>query len=69
MSQSDKIIGIDLGTTYSVLAVIQDGAPVLLPVKEDRLLPSVVGISPTGEVLVGMPARNQWVIAPDRTVR
>ena len=69
MSQSDKIIGIDLGTTYSVLAVIQNGAPVLLPVKEARLLPSVVGISPTGEVLVGTPARNQWVVAPDRTVR
>ncbi|MDQ1301816.1 MAG: hypothetical protein QG637_1738 [Chloroflexota bacterium] len=69
MNQSDKIIGIDLGTTNSVLAVIQDGAPVLLPVNGERLLPSVVGIAPNGDVLVGTPARNQWVVAPDRTVR
>lgn len=69
MNPSDKIIGIDLGTTNSVLAVIQDGAPVLLPVNGERLLPSVVGIAPNGEVLVGMPARNQWIVAPDRTVR
>ncbi len=69
MKQSDKIIGIDLGTTNSVLAVIRDGTPVLLPVQGDRLLPSVVGIAPDGEVLVGMSARNQWVVAPDRTIR
>jgi molecular chaperone DnaK len=69
MNQTNKIIGIDLGTTNSVLAVIQEGAPVLLPVKGGRLLPSVVGIAPAGEVLVGTPARNQWVVAPDRTVR
>ena len=69
MNQSNKIIGIDLGTTNSVLAVIQDGVPVLLPVNGDRLLPSVVGIAPNGDVLVGTSARNQWVVAPDRTVR
>ncbi len=69
MNQSDKIIGIDLGTTNSVLAVIQNGTPVLLPVQGGRLLPSVVGIAPNGEVLVGTPARNQWVVAPDRTIR
>ena len=69
MNQSDKIIGIDLGTTNSVLAVIQDGLPVLLPVNGERLLPSVVGIAPSGEVVVGTPARNQWVVAPERTVR
>lgn len=66
---SEKIIGIDLGTTNSVLAVVMDGVPRLIPVKGDRLLPSVVGISPSGEVLVGAPARNQWVVAPERTVR
>lgn len=66
---SEKIIGIDLGTTNSVLAVVMDGVPRLIPVKGDRLLPSVVGISPGGEVLVGAPARNQWVVAPERTVR
>jgi len=64
-----KILGIDLGTTNSVLGVIQDGVPTLLPIKGQRLLPSVVGISPSGEVLVGTPARNQWVVAPERTVR
>lgn len=69
MSQSDKIIGIDLGTTNSVLAVIQDGAPILLPVNGERLLPSVVGIAPNGDVLVGTAARNQWVVSPDRTIR
>jgi len=69
MDAKEKIIGIDLGTTNSVLAVVMDGVPRLIPVKGDRLLPSVVGISPSGEVLVGAPARNQWVVAPERTVR
>jgi len=69
MTQSNKIIGIDLGTTNSVLGIIQDGAPVLLPIQGSALLPSVVGISPQGDVLVGTPARNQWVVAPERTVR
>ncbi|MSP11920.1 MAG: heat-shock protein Hsp70 [Chloroflexi bacterium] len=69
MNTSEKIIGIDLGTTNSVLAVIQNGVPTLLPINGQRLLPSLVGISPAGEVLVGTPARNQWVVAPDRTVR
>jgi molecular chaperone DnaK len=69
MNQSNKIIGIDLGTTNSVLAVIQNGAPVLLPVQGGRLLPSVVGIAPNGEVLVGTAARNQWVVSPERTIR
>lgn len=68
MNQSDKIIGDHLGTTNSVLAVIQDGLPVPLPVNGERLLPSVVGIAPSGEVVVGTPARNQWVVAPERTV-
>lgn len=66
---ADTVVGIDLGTTYSVLAVIQDGAPLILPVKGQRLLASVVGIGPDGEVLVGAPARNQWVVAVERTIR
>jgi len=68
-ANNEKIIGIDLGTTNSVLGVIQNGAPVLLPIGETRLLPSVVGVSPQNELVVGTPARNQWVVAPDRTVR
>jgi molecular chaperone DnaK len=69
MSEQDTMIGIDLGTTNSVLGVIQDGKIQLVPIGDARLLPSVVGISPTGEVLVGMAARNQWVLAPERTIR
>ncbi len=69
MSETDKIIGIDLGTTNSVLGVIQDGKMQVWPIGGERLLPSVVGVSPAGEVLVGMAARNQWVLAPDRTIR
>ena len=69
MSHSNKIIGIDLGTTNSVLAVIQHGAPVLLPIEDSVLLPSVVGIADDGDVLVGKPARNQNLVAPERTVR
>jgi molecular chaperone DnaK len=69
MSEQRKIIGIDLGTTNSVLGVVQDGRMRLVPIGEERLLPSVVGIAPSGEVLVGNAARNQWVVAPDRTIR
>ena len=69
MSQPEKILGIDLGTTNSVLAVIQNGAPTLLPIGDSVLLPSVVGIADDGDVLVGKPARNQNLIAPERTVR
>src|SRR5919109_1318068 len=69
MREPGKIIGIDLGTTNSVLGVVQDGRMRLVPIGEERLLPSVVGITPSGEVLVGMAARNQWVLAPERTIR
>src|SRR5262249_60675377 len=69
MREHGKIIGIDLGTTNSVLGVVQDGRMRLVPIGGERLLPSVVGIAPSGEVLVGNAARNQWVVAPDRTIR
>src|SRR5262249_60243600 len=69
MREHGKIIGIDLGTTNSVLGVVQDGRMCLVPIGEDRLLPSVVGMAPSGEVLVGTAARNQWGVAPDRTIR
>ncbi|GAK55173.1 chaperone protein dnaK [Candidatus Vecturithrix granuli] len=65
----EKIVGIDLGTTNSVVALIQDGVPKLTPVKGKHLLPSVVGISLNNELLVGAAARNQWVVAPERTIR
>ncbi|MCS6836019.1 MAG: molecular chaperone DnaK [Anaerolineae bacterium] len=65
-----RIIGIDLGTTNSVVAVIQGGEPVVIPSSEgSNLIPSVVAVNPrTGERLVGKVARNQAVINPENTV-
>lgn len=65
-----QIIGIDLGTTNSEVAVIVDGQPfIIADVSGSEILPSVVGLSATGELLVGEVARNQYVVAPDRTIR
>jgi molecular chaperone DnaK len=65
-----KIIGIDLGTTNSVVAVMEQGEPVVIPSSEGaRLIPSVVAINPkTGERLVGQVARRQAVTNPDNTI-
>ena len=64
-----KIIGIDLGTTNSVVAVMQGGEPVVIPSAEgERLVPSVVAVNTNGERLVGRVARNQAVINPNNTV-
>src|SRR5256886_4421300 len=66
----ETIIGIDLGTTNSEVAVIRDGLPIVLPDEEgDPILPSVVGLDPQGRILVGREARNQFVLAPERTIR
>ncbi len=65
---SNKILGIDLGTTNSAVAILEDGIPDLIRVQDSRIIPSVVGISPTGDLLVGKHARNQWVAAPERTI-
>ncbi len=66
---NDTIIGIDLGTTNSEVAVIRDGRPVVLEEDGDPILPSVVGLDHEGHLLVGKAARNQYVLAPERTVR
>jgi molecular chaperone DnaK len=66
---SDLIIGIDLGTTNSEVAVVRDGQPVIIPVDESRLLPSVVGLADDGALLVGRSARNQYVLHPERTIK
>lgn len=64
-----KVIGIDLGTTNSVVAVMEGGDPVVIPTAEgSRLTPSVVGFSKTGERLVGQLAKRQAVSNPDRTI-
>ncbi|MGO9470887.1 MAG: Hsp70 family protein [Isosphaeraceae bacterium] len=66
---TEIIIGIDLGTTNSEVGVIKDGHPVVLEEDGDPILPSVVGLDPQGRLLVGKAARNQFVLAPERTIR
>ena len=66
----DHIIGIDLGTTNSEVAVVRDGRAVILPDEDgDPILPSVVGLDPQGRLLVGKAARNQATLAPERTIQ
>src|SRR6266581_190090 len=66
---AEKIIGIDLGTTNSVVAVMEGGDPVVIPNAEGgRLTPSVVGFTKDGERLVGQVAKRQAVTNPQNTV-
>jgi molecular chaperone DnaK len=65
-----RAVGIDLGTTNSVVAVLEAGEPVVIPNSEGaRTTPSVVGFSKNGEILVGEVAKRQAITNPDRTVR
>jgi len=67
MAQGEKIIGIDLGTTYSVVAVMEGKEPKVIPNAEgNRLTPSVVAFTDSGEVIVGEPAKRQAVTNPDQ---
>jgi len=69
MAAGEKIIGIDLGTTNSVVAVMEGKEAKVIPNPEgNRLTPSVVAITDKGEVLVGEPARRQAVTNPTKTV-
>ena len=64
-----KIIGIDLGTTNSVAAVMSGGEPVVIPSAEgERLVPSVVAVNKNSERLVGRVARNQAITNPQNTI-
>jgi len=63
------IIGIDLGTTYSAVGFVREGKTVILPNGRERIVPSVVGFAPDGQMLVGAPARNQYVLYPENTAR
>ncbi|MGQ0825108.1 MAG: molecular chaperone DnaK [Actinomycetota bacterium] len=65
-----KAVGIDLGTTNSVVAVLEAGEPAVIPNAEgSRTTPSVVAFSKTSEVLVGEVAKRQAITNPDRTIR
>src|SRR6184192_65217 len=65
-----RAVGIDLGTTNSVVAVLEGGEPTVVPNAEgQRITPSVVGFAKTGEILVGEVAKRQAITNPDRTVR
>ena len=69
MAQGEKIIGIDLGTTNSVVAVMDGSEPTVIPNQEgERTTPSVVAFTDSGDTIVGAPARNQRVTNPTRTV-
>src|SRR5215468_5296762 len=65
-----RAVGIDLGTTNSVVAVLEGGEPTVIANSEgSRTTPSIVAFAKNGEVLVGQPAKNQAVTNVDRTIR
>ena len=65
----EKIFGIDLGTTNSEIACVIEGRPLVISVSEGRkYLPSVVGIDPSGNIVTGFAARNQYAAYPENTV-
>ncbi|HZU36078.1 MAG TPA: Hsp70 family protein [Gemmataceae bacterium] len=66
----ETIVGIDLGTTNSEVALVRDdGQPHVFAEDGDPILPSFVGLAEDGRLLVGRAARNQWVVAPERTIK
>src|SRR5579875_1806738 len=65
----ELIVGIDLGTTNSEIALVRDGQPVVFEDNGDPILPSFVGLSEDGRLLVGAAAKNQWILSPERTIK
>ncbi len=66
----EVIVGIDLGTTNSEISYIRENQPYVIPdATGDPILPSVVGLADDGRLLVGHAARNQWLLAPELTVK
>jgi molecular chaperone DnaK len=66
---SEIIVGIDLGTTNSEIAAFVDGKAQVIGSGPRQMLPSCVGLSPSGDLLIGESARNQMLLYPDRTVK
>jgi molecular chaperone DnaK len=66
---ADVIVGIDLGTTNSEVAALVDGKVQVLAAEGEQIMPSYVALAPEGALLVGTPARNQYVLYPERTVK
>ncbi len=66
---TEPIVGIDLGTTNSEIAIVVEGHPRVIDYEGERIMPSVIGLSPDGELLVGTAARNQMAAYPERTIR
>lgn len=62
------VIGIDLGTTNSTVAVVREGQLEIIPVRGERTMPSAVGIDPAGKLVIGRAAKNQAISAPENTV-
>lgn len=69
MSGNNPVIGIDLGTTNSEVAIYENGQVTVIAGEQGRIMPSVVGLDEQGNLLVGQAARNQYVIYPERTIR
>ena len=65
---SELIVGIDLGTTNSALAVMRNGKIEVVKIHGQSSMPSVVGLDPTGKLIVGQTAKNQMAAAEDRTI-
>src|SRR5207244_7177805 len=63
------IVGIDWGTTNSEVAMVRNQQPHVFAVDGDPILPSFVGLAEDGRLLVGKAAKNQWVLAPERTIK
>ncbi len=67
---AEKIIGIDLGTTNSEVAVVENGRSTVIDITPGcPILPSFVGLADDGSILVGEPAKNQYVLYPERTIK
>ena len=66
---NEIIIGIDLGTTNSEVAIVENGQVLVIADNNKKILPSFVGIDDQGDILVGETARNQYLVYPERTVK